>query len=225
MLRRLGLGCAGVLVAFIILVIIGGAIAGHSGSSSAAPATATPHRVVVHPTVARPTARPTHVAVKAPTARPRPTARPVPTARPQPTTPPPPPTAKPAPTADGVAWTANLSQTLSTLAPASGELIAAATAGEGGDFVTGTQDIHHAQVTVSQAQAVWDAGPPAPAGNQTDDLINADVDAALRHYSAALSDYLTAFVNQDPAALASGLVEYKAGNNDFVAAGNTLLGH
>lgn len=117
-----------------------------------------------------------------------------------------------------------MSQTLAALGPVTNEVSAASTAGQAGDFTTGVSDIHQAQTSLTQAQTIWNAGPPPPTGDKLAGVLNADVDAAIRHYSAALAYYNTGFTNKDINALASGIKEYNQGTADFTDANNKLLG-
>lgn len=91
-------------------------------------------------------------------------------------------------------------------------------------MTTGVSFIHQAQTTLSQAQGIWDAGPPPPAGDQLAGALNADVDAAIRHYSTALAYYNTGFTNQDTNALLLGNKEYGLGTADIADANRRLSG-
>lgn len=203
MLRKVGIGCGVLIGAFFALVIIVAIVEAVTGSTQKeASATVTPRPT---PT-SKPTVKPTPRSVAKPTPAPV-----LATARP--TTPPAP--AQPTATSQEVAWSQNLLETIHAAEPMNDQISAAADAGKQGDFTTGSSFIQQAQTTLSQAQQIWNAGPPPPPGNALDGALNADMDAALKHYATSLSYLSTGFANQDVTSLEQGLAEYQLGTQDI----------
>lgn len=168
-------------------------------------------QVPVHPTslpVPRPTSRPTARPVRRPTLRPtpRPTPRPVPR-----------PTVKPAPLPASAesAWLKNYSDTLSAITPLGDEMVSASTAGSKGDFTTALSYTNQAETTLAQTRQIWNAGPPPPSGNTLDSALNADLDAAIKHYTSSIDDLHRGLVNQDGPTIMQGVAEAKLANADL----------
>ena len=156
----------------------------------------------------RPTARP----VPRPTVRPttRPTARPALRATPRPVVKP-----APAPTSVEAAWTKNYRDTLKAITPLGDEMVAASTAGTKGDFTTALSYTSQAETTLVQTRQIWNAGPPPPSGNTLDSALNADLDAAIKHYTSAIDDVHRGLVNQDAPTIMQGVAEAKLANADL----------
>jgi len=160
-------------------------------------------RITVHPT-ARPAPRPTVRPTTRPTPRPALRATPRPVVKPA-----------PSPTSAEVAWTKNYSDTLNAMAPLSSELTSAGASGQKGDFTTALSYVNQAQTTLSQTRAVWNAGPPPPSGNVLDSALNADLDAAIHHFTVSAADLHQGLVNQDAGIISQGATELNLATADI----------